>query len=214
MTKAWPILAALLVGACQNPDPAAYHHSLAHPYQVSDSTVRAPLAGLEPERAAERAGQFAAERPNNGSSFIVVGPTDTANAVRIALLRAGVLPADIRLVPEGAPAEIIRTDRFAHVAGCQGEAGSKSRLGYLFNIEDGYSRDNSDSKLFGCSVRRNVVEMVDDPRTLTGIAPNQGRDGARAGQVYGNWVKGLHTGGRGEVTETGTTTSTLSGGGP
>lgn len=214
MIKAWPILAALLVGACQNPDPGAYHHSVAHPYQLTESSVRAPLAGLEPERAAERATQFAAERPNNGSSFIVVGPTDTANAARIALLRSGVAATDIRLVPEGTPAEIIRTDRFGHVAACQGEAGSKSRLGYLFHIEDGFGRNNSDSKMFGCSVRRNVVEMMDDPRTLTGIAPNQGRDGARASQVYGTWVKGEHTGGNAQIIITGTTSSSLSGGGP
>lgn len=212
MTKAWPVLAAVLLAACQNPDPAAYDHALAHPYQVAETSVRAPLAGLAPELAAERAFHFAAERPNNGSSFIVVAPADAANAVRIALVKSGVKVSDIRLVPEGVPAEIIRTDRFGVAGACRGEGGSKTQSQYLFRIEDGYGRDNSNSHLFGCSVRRNIVEMVDDPRTLTGASPNQGRDGARAGQIYGKWIKGEHTGGAGEVTNSTTTTSTLSGG--
>lgn len=212
MIKAWPVFAVLLLAGCQNPDPAAYNHALAHPYQVAETSVRSPLAGLAPELAAERATQFASERPNNGSSFIVVAPVDAANAVRIALLKAGVNGSDIRLVPEGAPAEIIRTDRFAIVGDCRGAPGSKTRSEYLFRIEDGFGRDNSNSRMLGCSVRRNVVEMIDDPRTLTGVSPNQGRDGARAGEVYNKWVKGQHTGGAGQIKESATTTSTLSGG--
>lgn len=190
MRKAALVIAVLLAAGCQNSDPAAYHHELAHPYRLTEASVRLPLAGATAEDAASRARDFAAERPNNGSTFIVSAPTPVANAVRVALLRSGIDSRDIRLVPEGEPAEVVRTDRFAAVVDCIAPPRRQSFWDNVFGTEDGFRHDNGNSALLGCSVRRNIIEMTDDPRALAGPVHPEGREGTRGADVWGKYSTG------------------------
>ncbi|MEW5728788.1 MAG: CpaD family pilus assembly lipoprotein [Pseudomonadota bacterium] len=190
MRKAALLFAVLLSAGCQSADPAAYHHELAHPYRLTEASVRLSLAGMTAENAASQARDFAAERPNNGSTFIVSAPTEIANAVRVALLRSGIDAREIRLVPEGEPAEVVRTDRFATVVDCIGPPQRQSFWDNVFGTEDGFRHDNSNSKLLGCAVRRNIVEMTDDPRALGGPVHQEGREGTRGADVWGKYSTG------------------------
>lgn len=211
MRKAAVLSVAMVLAACQNPDIDAYHHDAAHPYRVTEASTRMPLAPIPADRLSDAVRAFAAERPNEGSSFIVSAPTDVAIEARSALLRAGIDARDIRVVPEG-HGEIIRTDRFARVENCNPPVGQKERNSYLFGIEDGWRRDNANSRMFGCSVRRNIVEMVDDPRSLMGPVKAVGRDGGRAATVYETWAKGQNPAAKINLETGPTTTSTLAGG--
>lgn len=212
-----PILATaaavLLLAACQNPDPRAYHHAAAHPFQVREASASLPLQDLGADAAAGRAAAFAAERPNNGSSFIVAAPDGVGEAVVTALMGTGVLRHDIRLVPDGAPAKVVRTDRFGSVGGCNPTPRTLTQTEYVENIDSGYGRDNSNGVMFGCAVRNNIAQMADDPRSLLGMRPAGGRDGSRAAVVYDRWVQGEHTGSESQLSNDGTTTSVLAGGG-
>lgn len=207
------IAVALLLAACQNADPRSYHHAAAHPYEVTESSVDMSLDGLATNVAVERAVTFAADRPNNGSSFIVAASYDVAEAVLFALLHAGVNRRDIRLVPEGVPAKIVRTDRFGSVSACAPVPRSLAPRQYVRDIDDGYGRDNGSGSLFGCAVRGNIVQMLDDPRTLAVPRPASGREGSRAAAVHDRWIRGEHTGSKALLSNDGTTTSDLSGGG-
>lgn len=206
------IAAALLLAGCQNPDPRAYHHAAAHPFQVKETSTSLPLQDLAADAAVERATLFAADRPNNGSSFIVAAPQQIGEAVVTALMRTGVPRHDIRLIPDGAPAKIVRTDRLGSVAGCTPAPRDLTQEEYIWEIDSGYGRDNSNGVMFGCAVRGNIARMVDDPRSLTGPRPMGGRDGSRAAVVYDRWVKGEHTGSNAQLSNDGTTTSVLAGG--
>lgn len=203
----------LALAACQNSDPGAYHPDLAHPYRVSERSVKMSLAGMDIDTATAKALAFAGERPNNGSSFIVAAPMETAAAVKIALTRVGVDPRDIRVIPEGSPAEVIRVDRLAGVDGCRLAPERKDLRSYLWNADEGFTHDNANADTFGCAVRRNKAEMIDDPRTLEGPQHNQGRDGGRAGKVYEAYGKGESPASKAVLPNTGTSSSTLSGGG-
>lgn len=189
MNKAAVILAVAVLVGCQSADPAAYHHDAAHPYRITEASVRLPLIGDTPEAAAEKARSFAAERPNNGSSFIVSAETGIANAVRVALLRAGIDPRDIRVVPDGRPWEVVRTDRFVVAEGCVRVPRKMALTDYLFGTEDGFRHDGSNGELLGCSVRRNIGEMVDDPRALAGPVHDAERRGVRGQAVLDKYGK-------------------------
>lgn len=207
------VVAAFLLAACQNADPTSYHHAAAHPYEVTESSVDMPLEGLATDVAAERAAMFATDRPNNGSSFVVAASHDVAEAVLVVLLHAGVDRRDIRLVPDAIPAKIVRTDRFGSVSACAPVPRSLAPWQYVRDIDDGYGRDNSSGSLFGCAVRGNIVQMLDDPRTLAVPRPASGREGSRAAAVHDRWIRGEHTGSKALLSNDGTTTSDLSGGG-
>ena len=204
--------AALLLAACQNPDPRAYHHAAAHPFQVREASASLPLQDLGADAAAGRAAAFAAERPNNGSSFIVAAPQAVGEAVVAALMGTGVLRHDIRLVPDRTPARVVRTDRFGSVGGCKPTPRDLLPAEYVTNIDSGYGHDNSNSVMFGCAVRNNIARMAADPRSLLGPRPAGGRDGSRAAVVYDRWVQGEQTSSEAQLSNDGTTTSVLAGG--
>lgn len=204
---------AVVLTACQSPDLRDYHPAAAHPFQMREQIVRLPLAGVTAEAAATNAVAFGLKRPNNGSTFVVLADETVGPAVRAALMAgAGVDPRDIvvAVLPE-AP-EIMRTDRQAIAAGCYDSPQVMSGKDYLTKLDDGLNRSNTDSKLYGCSVRRNIAAMTDDPRTLFGPVHSAPRDGAIAGNVYGKYVKGEPTYSKSVLPTTMTTESTLSAG--
>lgn len=181
-----------LLAGCQNPDPGVYKTELRHPYRVSETAVRLPLAGVSADEAAARVRAFAAERPNNGSSFIVSAPTEIVQTARGALLGAGIAATDIRLVPEGAPAEIVRIDRIASVSNCSPPVGQPvGLLEWLFLPSEGFRHDNAQGELFGCATRRSISEMVDDPRSLNHSSDGGSqRSGAAGARAYDQWTQG------------------------
>ena len=212
MRKACALSIAVMLSACQNPDIGAYHHAAAHPYKVTEASTRLRLDRIPDGGLYDAVQAFAAERPNEGSSFIVSAPTDAAVEIRGALIRAGVDPRDIRVVPEG-QGEIVRTDRFARVENCNPAVTAMDQKSYFLSIDDGWRRDNSDARTLGCSIRRNVVEMVDDPRSLVGPVKNEGRDGGRAATIHQAWTKGDNPASKTKLDGGSTTNSVLSGGG-
>ena len=185
-----PVLMAL--AACQNPDLTAYHHAAAHPVELRESQLSMAL-GTEVGLAATRARQFAAQRPNNGSSFVISAEPALAEAVRAAVLAAGVDQRDVSMVPPAGAPDLTRIDRFASVPGCTLPPTRLPAETLLTRLDDGFGHDNSNASLLGCSVRHNMVQMTDDPRTLVGPVMTDGRDGARAGEVYTKWTKGPPT---------------------
>jgi type IV pilus biogenesis protein CpaD/CtpE len=187
---ALPVLMAL--AACQAPDPAAYNHRAAHPMELRETPLRMAL-GSEADLAASRARQFAAQRPNNGSSFVIAAEPAMAEAVRRAVIGAGVDPRDVAVAPLAGSPELTRIDRFASVANCAVPPVRQPLARAIRNIEDGFSHSNVNSSLLGCSVRNNVVQMTDDPRVVAGPVHDDDRDGARAAEVYQGWVKGKPT---------------------
>lgn len=184
------LLVLPLLAACQSQDLGAYHHELAHPYRQTETSQRLALGTLAADQAAEAARQFAAQRPNNGSTFIVSAPTEMAMAARAGILDTGVSPGDVRIVPEGNPAQILRTDRRVSVDNCQVAPAPRELSDYLFGGNDGFGYDAANGRLLGCAVRRNIGAMVDDPRTLNGPVEAGTRDGAVAADVYGKYTKG------------------------
>lgn len=202
---------ALSLTACQNPDLRAYHPAAAHPFEMREQIVRLSLAALTAENAAARAVAFGKQRPNNGSTFVILADDSVGPAVRAALVNgAGIDPRDIvvAVLPE-AP-EIMRTDRTAIAAACSEQPKVMSRGNYFWTLDDGLSHNNSNSKLYGCSVRSNIAAMTDDPRTLFGPVHDAPRDGALAGNVYGKYVKGEPTYSKAVLPTTATTDSKLS----
>jgi type IV pilus biogenesis protein CpaD/CtpE len=184
------IITALLLSACQADGPTRYHVIAEHPFQIREDLYTFELTGksaAEVERTAVYAGS---SRPNNGSSFTVAADAMTGEIVRRRLLETGVAPNDVLLAAPMSGALITRIDRTAHVANCTATPES------FFDptkLDDGLGRENSNSALFGCAVRRNVAAMTDDPRTLFNAGQATGRDGARGAEVYGKWVKGQST---------------------
>jgi len=187
---ALPVLMAL--AACQAPDPAAYNHHVAHPVELRETPLRMAL-GSEVDLAASRARQFAAQRPNNGSSFVIAAEPAMAEAVRRAIVGAGVDPRDVTVAPVAGSPELTRIDRFASVANCAVPPIRQPVAGAVLNIDDGFSHSNANSSLLGCAVRNNVVQMTDDPRAVAGPVHDDDRDGARAAAVYQGYAKGEAT---------------------
>jgi type IV pilus biogenesis protein CpaD/CtpE len=179
----------LLLTNCTTP-PAEYHDVVQHPYELRETATSLDLGGITTQATIARVTQFAAARPNNGSTFVVMADTVTATRLQKAIVAAGVNARDIRLVPADKPVRIERKDVFAAVAGCTG--GPRSVLG-VGQLDDGYTHDNANSALLGCAVRRNIAAMIDDPRTLMAAEPESPRDGSRAAAVYGNYSKGEET---------------------
>jgi pilus biogenesis lipoprotein CpaD len=177
------------LAACNHTTPAAYHEAAAHPVVLSESKADVTLAGLDAAGRDQRAAQFAANRPNDGSSFTVAGDAVTAEAVRRVLLANGVAAQDIAVVAAATPG-ITRIDRIAHVAGCEVAPEAQSLFGEL---DDGLQHSNANSALLGCATRRNIAAMTADPRSLFVAGSYTGRDGARAADVYGKYTKGQHT---------------------
>lgn len=188
--KRTAVIAALLLAACQGDGPKRYHVIAEHPFQIREDLREFDLTGQstsEVERIAFYAG---ASRPNKGSSFTIFADAMTGEAVRRRLLEAGVAPGDILLVAPTAGARIARIDRLAFVANCMATPEPYFNLG---KIDDGLGRENSNSALFGCAVRRNVAAMTEDPRNLFNADASTGREGARGAEVYGKYVKGQAT---------------------
>jgi type IV pilus biogenesis protein CpaD/CtpE len=179
----------LLLTNCTTP-PTQYHDVVQHPYELRETAASMDLSGAATPAAIARVTQFAAARPNNGSTFVVTADATTAARLRKAIVAAGVNARDIRLVPADKPVRIDRKDVVAAVAGCTG--GPRSTLG-IGQLDDGYTHDNANSALLGCAVRRNIAAMIDDPRTLMAAEPESPRDGSRAAAVYGNYSKGEET---------------------
>lgn len=182
-------VALFALAACNSTTPPDYHEEAAHPFVLSESKADISLAGLGAGARDQRAAFFAANRPNDGSSFTVAGDTATVEAVRRVLLANGVAVQDIAVVAAATPG-ITRIDRIAHVAGCEVAPEVRSLFGTL---DDGIQHSNANSALLGCAIRRNIAAMTADPRALFASGTYSGRDGARAADVYGKYTKGQHT---------------------
>jgi type IV pilus biogenesis protein CpaD/CtpE len=203
------IIAALLLSACQADGPKRYHVMAEHPFQIREDLRTFELGGKSTSEVEQTAAYAGASRPNNGSSFAVAADAMTGEVVRRRLLETGVAPSDILLVAPTGGANITRVDRTAYVANCAATPES------FFNptkLDDGLGRENSNSALFGCAVRRNVATMTDDPRTLFNAGQATGRDGARGAEVYGKWVKGQPTESTGGPSALSTSTLATAGG--
>lgn len=181
---------SILLAGCQPPPrPADYHVLAQHAFAIRESVHDLQLAGASDREMDARVQAFATGRPNNGSSFTVSADPVTGALIRTALIATGVAPADILLTPSSSAPALRRLDRIAIATGCYGAPTPHAGLA----LDDGFSHDNTNSALHGCSVRRNVAAMADDPRTLFNESPAAGRDGARAADVYGKWTRGRRT---------------------
>lgn len=184
------IIAALLLSACQADGPKRYHVTAEHPFQILEELRSFALGGTSAGEVEKTAAYAGSSRPNNGSSFTVAADAMTGEAVRRRLLETGVAPGDILLAAPTGGAQILRIDRVAIATNC---AATPEPYFNPTKLDDGLGRENSNSALFGCAVRRNVATMTDDPRTLFNADQATGRDGARGAEVYGKWVKGQPT---------------------
>jgi hypothetical protein len=206
------VIALLTLAACQADGPKRYHVMAEHPYQIAENLRRFELDGKSAREVEQTAAYAGATRPNNGSSFTVAADAMTGEAVRRGLLEAGVAPSDILLVAPTRGAVITRIDRVASVANCVAIPEAYSNPA---KIDDGFGRENSNSALFGCAIRRNIAAMTDDPRTLFNASAPTGRDGARGAEVYGKYVKGQSTDSAGGPSAASTSSlSTPGGAGP
>ena len=186
------LLAALSIAACQNMESelASYHHTVAHPFEVSERAESLSLDGVSENEVISEVRKFALARPNNGSSFVVIAGENMGLLIRKEILSTGVESPDLLLLPAALGTEILRIDRLASVQDCYGPLERTFPLGRL---DDGFGYNNTNGTVFGCSVRRNIATMVDDPRTFVAPADLAGRSGARAAEVYKNWLEGLPT---------------------
>ena len=204
------IVMAMAVAGCQSDaDFEQYHHPAKHPYEIAESEVSTTLIGLSENEMSKRIREFASNRPNNGSSFIVRATQFEAEAIVVKLFEIGVDPRDIMVVDDNKTASISRIDRTATVAGCYGPPEPLLGVG---RVDDGFGYDNANSALLGCATRRNIAAMTDDPRTLFVSDPVTGRSGARAAAIYAKWVKGEAPNSSATLPDAKTTESSLSAG--
>jgi type IV pilus biogenesis protein CpaD/CtpE len=203
------VVTGLLLTGCTTP-PAEYHDVVQHPYALRETAVTLDLSARGPGDISQMVAQFGAERPNNGSRFVVTADADSARRIQAALRSAGVRNADMQIVAAAQPMTVVRRDVAATVPGCIGAP--RSMLGFT-TLDDGYGHDNANSALLGCAVRRNIAAMVDDPRTLGVAEPASAHDGARAAEVYGHWVKGEPTESRSVLPSARTATTGVESGG-
>lgn len=178
------------IAGCTSAAPKAYNDIAQHPFELTETRSTLLLDDVSPRELAGVATSFAEARPNNGSSFVIAAPPETAAVVAASLIRAGVAPRDILTTSTGREPNVIRIDRIATVQDCYATPTSTWQLS---SPGDGYTHDNANSALLGCAIRRNIAQMADDPRDLVRASPSAGRDGARAAEVYNNWIRGQAT---------------------
>jgi pilus assembly protein CpaD len=185
------VIVGLLLASCTTP-PQQYHTGAQHPFTLTETVAEVSLQGLRATDVDTLTADFAAARPNNGSSFTITADPSTAQRIGRILRQAGVAASDVRLVAAAQPMSLLRTDRVAGVADCAGAPQPKPLWG-VASLDDGFGHDNANSALLGCAVRRNIAAMSDDPRALFGAEAWTGRDGGRAGEVMTKWGKGEAT---------------------
>jgi type IV pilus biogenesis protein CpaD/CtpE len=184
------LLVAGGLASCTAAMPRDYNDIAQHPFDLTETESRLRLDEVPSWELRAVATSFAVARPNNGSSFIIAADPETAAVVEASLIRAGVAPRDIVTTAAGRVPDVTRIDRTVTVRDCYGPP---TPIWQLTSAGDGYTHDNANSALLGCAIRRNIAMTADDPRDLIRSSPSAGRDGARAADVYNNWIHGQAT---------------------
>ena len=116
--------------------------------------------------------------------------------MRQKLLESGVRANDIDLASGGAGNDAIVLSYDAYVAkapDCENWTANAS-----------YNWANQTHSNFGCSIQRNLGQMVSDPRDLESAKPMAGADGERNAGTAGNYRKAAKGGGKQESAKGGT----------